>query len=94
MLACFPPIILAAIFFGKKMRGVSRQAQDQLAESNTVVEETLQGVANVKAFTNEPYEIRRYTASIELFLSARSCAGCVIGRRSSPSSSAPSSGAS
>ena len=70
MLACFPPIILAAIFFGKKMRGVSRKAQDQLAESNTVVEETLQGVANVKAFTNEPYEIERYSASIELFLGA------------------------
>ncbi len=70
MLACFPPIILAAIFFGRQMRGVSRKAQDQLAESNTVVEETLQGVANVKAFTNEPYEIRRYTASIELFLGA------------------------
>ena len=32
------------------------------------MEETLQGIANVKAFTNEPYEIRRYTASIELFL--------------------------
>ncbi len=70
MLACFPPIILAAIFFGTKLRGVSRQAQDQLAESNTVVEETLQGVANVKAFTNEPYEIGRYTASIEQFLTA------------------------
>ena len=70
MLACFPPIILAAIFFGRKLRGVSRQAQDQLAESNTVVEETLQGIANVKAFTNEPYEIGRYTTSIEGFLTA------------------------
>ncbi len=70
MLACFPPIILVAIFFGKQMRGVSRKAQDQLAESNTVVEETLQGIANVKAFANEPYEIRRYSASIELFLGA------------------------
>ncbi len=70
MLACFPPIILAAIFFGRKLRGVSRQAQDRLAESNTVVEETLQGVANVKAFTNEPYEIERYTASMDGFLKA------------------------
>ena len=70
MLGCFPPIILAAIFFGRKLRGVSRQAQDRLAESNTVVEETLQGVANVKAFTNEPYEIDRYTASMDGFLKA------------------------
>ena len=70
MLGCFPPIILAAIFFGRKLRGVSKKAQDQLAESNTVVEETLQGIANVKAFTNEPYEISRYTVSIERFLGA------------------------
>ena len=70
MLACFPPIIVVAILFGKKMRGVSRAAQDRLAESNTVVEETLQGIANVKAFSNEPYEIARYTASIRQFLDA------------------------
>ncbi len=70
MLACFPPIILVAIFLGKRMRAVSRAAQDRLAESNTVVEETLQGIANVKAFANEGFEIGRYTAAIELFLTA------------------------
>ena len=70
MLACFPPIILVAIIFGKKMRGVSRQAQDRLAESNTVVDETLQGIANVKAFVNEPYEIERYTSHLHSFLTA------------------------
>jgi ABC-type multidrug transport system fused ATPase/permease subunit len=70
MLSCFPPIILVAIIFGKKMRGVSRQAQDRLAESNTVVDETLQGIASVKAFVNERYEISRYSASIEAFLHA------------------------
>lgn len=70
MLACFPPIILVAIIFGKKMRKVSRQAQDQLAESNTVVDETLQGIANVKAFVNEPYEINRYTTHLNGFLTA------------------------
>jgi ATP-binding cassette subfamily B protein len=70
MLSCFPPIILVAILFGRRMRGVSRQAQDRLAESNTVVDETLQGIGIVKAFVNEPYEIGRYTASIHTFLTA------------------------
>ncbi len=70
MLACFPPIILVGILIGKKMRTVSREAQDRLAESNTVVEETLQGVANVKAFANEAFEIGRYSASIQQFLAA------------------------
>ncbi len=70
MLCCIPPIIVVAIIFGRKMRGVSRAAQDCLAESNTVVDETLQGIANVKAFGNEPYEITRYSESIRRFLDA------------------------
>ncbi len=70
MLSCFPPIILVAIFIGKRMRIQSRNAQDRLAESNTVVEETLQGIANVKAFANEAFEIKRYSASIQQFLQA------------------------
>jgi ABC-type multidrug transport system fused ATPase/permease subunit len=49
-----------AVFFGKFIRKLSRQAQDKLAESNTIVEETLQGIANVKAFVNEAYEATRY----------------------------------
>ena len=70
MLSCFPPIILVAIFIGKRMRTVSRLAQDKLAESNIVVDETLQGIANVKAFANEAFEIGRYSASIDQFLVA------------------------
>ena len=70
MLSCFPPIILVAIFIGKRMRAQSRHAQDRLAESNTVVEETLQGIANVKAFANEAFEIGRYSTSIQEFLQA------------------------
>ena len=70
MLSCFPPIIIVAIVIGRKMRSVSRLAQDKLAESNTVVEETLQGIANVKAFANEAFEIGRYSSSIEEFLVA------------------------
>ncbi len=70
MLASLPPILLVAIVFGRRLRGVSRRAQDQLAETGVVVEETLQGIANVKAFANEPYEVRRYGASMNGFLTA------------------------
>ncbi len=68
MLASFPVAILVAIFIGRKIRVFSRQAQDRLAESGTVVEETLQGIANVKAFGNEPYESRRYAGALHGFL--------------------------
>ena len=68
MLASFPVAILVAIFIGRKIRGFSRKAQDQLAESGTVVEETLQGIANVKAFVNEAYETKRYSSALGGFL--------------------------
>jgi ABC-type multidrug transport system fused ATPase/permease subunit len=43
---------------------MSRKAQDQLAESGTIVNETFQGIAIVKAFSSEANEIKRYTKSI------------------------------
>jgi ATP-binding cassette subfamily B protein len=68
MLCSFPVLMLVAVFFGRKVRGVSRQAQDRLAESATIVEETFQGIANVKAFGNEAHEVRRYTAGLDAYL--------------------------
>jgi len=60
MLAVLPATALFAFFFGRAIRRYSKKAQSHIAESNTVVEETLQGIQNVKAFTNEFFEINRY----------------------------------
>lgn len=60
MLAILPVMMVAAVFFGKFIRRFSKQVQEQVAASNTVVEETLQGILNVKAFANEFFEIARY----------------------------------
>ena len=64
MLSVIPVIIVIAVFFGKRIRKLSKAAQDQLADSNTVVQETLQGITNVKAFSNEWFEISRYSNSL------------------------------
>lgn len=63
MLALVPVLVLAAVFFGRFIKKLSKKAQSQIAESNTIVEETFQGIANVKAFTNEAFEIARYAVS-------------------------------
>ncbi len=65
MLSVVPVIILLAARFGKKIRSYSRQAQDQLADTGTIVEETLQGIAGVKAFANEWFEMNRYRRSMK-----------------------------
>ncbi len=64
LLVVLPVLIVIAIFFGRFIRKLSRKAQDKLAESNTIVEETLQGIANVKAFVNEAFEAGRYNTNI------------------------------
>lgn len=60
MLATIPVTIILAMVIGKRIRGLSRAAQDALAEANVVVEETLQNVRTVKAFANEWFEIGRF----------------------------------
>ncbi|MCW5909234.1 MAG: ATP-binding cassette domain-containing protein [Chitinophagales bacterium] len=60
ILGIMPLLIVSAVLFGRFIRKISRKAQDELAESNTIVEETFQAADVVKAFTNEAYETRRY----------------------------------
>lgn len=60
MISTFPVLIIAAILFGRRIRKHSREAQDRMADGGTVIEESLQGIANVKAFGNERFELGRY----------------------------------
>ena len=64
MLAVVPVIAVLAVVFGMRIRKMARKAQDQLAESGTIVQETFQGISIVKAFTSEFHEINRYVKSI------------------------------
>jgi len=64
LLLVLPVMVIFAVFFGRFIKKISRQAQDKMAESNTIVEETLLGIANVKAFVNESFEANRYSNTI------------------------------
>lgn len=65
MLAVVPLVAIAAVIFGRFIRKYSKKVQDTVAESQVIVEETLQGISNVKAFANEWYEIARYKSKIK-----------------------------
>jgi ATP-binding cassette subfamily B protein len=70
MLASVPVLVTASVLFGRAVRKLSRDAQDKLADANVVVEETLQGIASVKAFANERFEVGRYTAGVGGYVAA------------------------
>jgi ABC-type multidrug transport system fused ATPase/permease subunit len=65
MLATVPVIMIIAVFFGRFIRKLSREAQDQTAVSNAIAEEAMTGIGNIKAFTNEQHLIGKFRAAIE-----------------------------
>nr|MDQ3623962.1 ABC transporter transmembrane domain-containing protein [Verrucomicrobiota bacterium] len=68
MISSFPVLMLLGVVFGRRIRKLSRAAQDCLASTATVVDETFQGIALVKSFGNERYETARYGAGLQAFL--------------------------
>ncbi len=65
MLSIIPLLALLTVYFGRKIRNISKNVQDKIAESNIIVGETFQGISNVKSFANEFFEIARYKKSTE-----------------------------
>ncbi|SIR09788.1 ABC transporter ATP-binding protein [Pontibacter lucknowensis] len=64
MLATFPVLVALTLVFGRKIKSLSKKTQDELANTNVIVEETLQAINTVKAYTNENFEIGRYQHSL------------------------------
>ena len=64
MLITIPVLVVSALVFGKYIRKLSKKTQDKLANANVVVEESLHSIAMVKAFTNEVFELNRYTRAV------------------------------
>ncbi len=55
-----PPLIIVTFIFGRFIRKYAKKVQDEIAASNTIVEETFAGIQTVKAFANEAWEQSRY----------------------------------
>ncbi|MCX6858052.1 MAG: ABC transporter ATP-binding protein [Verrucomicrobia bacterium] len=70
MIGTLPVVMILIAIFGMKIRMLTRGAQDNLAASQVVVDESLQSILSVKAFANEPQEIRRYNTHLDQFLNS------------------------
>lgn len=65
MLATVPLMAIVAVFFGRFIRKLSKEAQNFTAESNSIIEEALTGITNVKSFTNELFTLSKYKTSTQ-----------------------------
>ena len=64
MLLTVPVVTLSAVFFGRYIRRLSKERQTKLADSNSLVGESIQNIQVVKAFVTELFEVKRYFGSI------------------------------
>jgi ABC-type multidrug transport system fused ATPase/permease subunit len=64
ILVGMPLIVAAAVLIGRRLRALSTKTQDALAQTSTIVEETLQSLASVKSYVQEQHEIGRYRATL------------------------------
>jgi ABC transporter fused permease/ATP-binding protein len=65
MLAIVPPIVISTIYFGRRIRKMTREVQDQLAKVSGHAQESIGAIATVQAFVRERYEAKRYRTGVE-----------------------------
>jgi ABC-type multidrug transport system fused ATPase/permease subunit len=68
MLATVPVMAIIAVFFGRFIRKLAKEAQDETANSTVIIEENLTGISNVKTFTNENFVLKKYEKSLDIIM--------------------------
>ena len=58
-------VVLPIVLFGRRVRKLSRDSQDRIADASAMAGEILNAMPTVQAFTHEKIEARRFGASVE-----------------------------
>jgi ATP-binding cassette subfamily B protein len=70
VLLVLPVVVVPLVLFGRRERGLSRTAQERIADLAARAEETLNGLRTVQAFTHEPVERARFGEATERSVAA------------------------
>src|SRR5215510_9854230 len=63
--ALIPTVLAPMLLFGRRVRRLSRDSQDRVADTSGLAGETLNAIQTVQAFTLEELHVRRYDAAVE-----------------------------
>ncbi|MBC7574358.1 MAG: ATP-binding cassette domain-containing protein [Herminiimonas sp.] len=58
-------VVVPIVLFGRRVRKLSRESQDRIADASAVAGEILNAMPTVQAFTHERIEARRFGTSVE-----------------------------
>lgn len=64
VLGVLPFVVLTAKLFGRRLRRLSAQVQDEVADVSTILEEVISGIRIVKSFVQERYETARFSRQV------------------------------
>nr|XP_033342262.1 ATP-binding cassette sub-family B member 10, mitochondrial [Megalopta genalis] len=67
-LSIVPPIAGIAIIYGRHLKKISKDIQNNVATLNTIAEEKISNIRTVKNFSKEKSEIKRYNSQLENIL--------------------------
>jgi ATP-binding cassette subfamily B protein len=65
ILVLIPVVVVPLIAIGRRVRGLSRAAQDRIADTSGLAGETLNAIQTVQAFTLEDLQSERYRSAVE-----------------------------
>ena len=60
-----PLVLVPMLLFGRRVRGLSRQNQDRIADTSALASETLNAMPTVQAYTREPAESARFAEAVQ-----------------------------
>ncbi|MCX7221292.1 MAG: ABC transporter transmembrane domain-containing protein [Burkholderiales bacterium] len=58
-------VVLPIVYFGRRVRKLSRDSQDRIADASAMAGEILNAMPTVQAFTHEKIEAERFSSSVE-----------------------------
>src|ERR1700722_863529 len=65
ILVMIPIVIVPLIVIGRRVRRLSRATQDRIADTSSLVDESLNAIQTIQAFTLEELQSQRYAAAVE-----------------------------
>jgi ATP-binding cassette, subfamily B, bacterial len=65
LLILIPLVIAPVMAVGRRVRQLSRETQDRVADTSSLVDETLNAIQTVQSFTLEELQSRRYNEAVE-----------------------------
>jgi ATP-binding cassette subfamily B protein len=64
VLVVVPLVLIPILFFGRRVRKLSRQSQDRVADISSFAEETINAIRTTQAYTHEPIDRTNFSAIV------------------------------